>query len=184
MLIQIHFTETNQLKSYLKVNSVNGFAVQGTFVEVHCLISQTLFVIHVMRFPDWKGHWRWLEIRWNLRTQFLDLMYKENITWGLILPSFSYFVNFVDKRVIVAKCFLSTVFRCTVSDVILRILIVFQDCHILYNTKFLLIFFLWASKLPSFKNLIEFSSKRAFLLELCVSVCKRKERFWEKGKLI
>lgn len=61
---------------------------------------------------------------------------------GLILPSFSYFVNFVDKRVIVAKCFLSTVFICTVSDVILRILIVFQDCHILYNTKFLLIFFL------------------------------------------
>lgn len=103
---------------------------------------------------------------------------------GLILPSFSYFVNFVDKRVIVAKCFLSTVFRCTVSDVILRILIVFQDCHILYNTKFLLIFFLWASKLPSFKNLIEFSSKRAFSLELCVSVCKRKERFWEKGKFI
>lgn len=103
---------------------------------------------------------------------------------GLILPSFSYFVNFVDKRVIVAKCFLSTVFRCTVSDVILRILIVFQDCHILYNTKFLLIFFLWASKLPSFKNLIKFPLKKHFSLELCVSVCKRKERFWEKVKLI
>lgn len=90
---------------------------------------------------------------------------------SLILPSFSYFVNFVDKRVIVAKCFLSTVFRCTVSDVILRILIVFQDCHILYtcNTKFLLIFFLWASKLPSFKNLIKFSSKKAFFT-LCFCV--------------